>query len=122
MKLDFKANTPDAADKLIAHAQPFSAKSINLSVNVSGQAKDGGSVNFLASNLRHNSALKPIDFAKRLLRGADEGAKFEAIMALSFGDDGVKDTTSRFQQVQDQTTDDVSFMAEFGEESEEEGK
>ena len=70
MKLDFKANTPDAADSLISYAQPFGAKSINLSVNVSGQAKDGGYVNFAAGNLRHNSAIKPIDFAKRLLRGA----------------------------------------------------
>jgi hypothetical protein len=40
-------------------------------------------------------------------------------MALNFGDDGMKDATSRFQQVQDQATDDVSFTAEFGEESEE---
>ena len=122
MKLDFKANTPDAADSLIVNAQPFGAKFINLSVNASGQAKDGGYVNFAASNLKHNSALKPIDFAKRLLRGADEGAKFEAIMALNFGDDGMENATSRFQQVRDQATDDVSFTAEFGEESEAEGK
>lgn len=121
LKLSFRANNPDVANELIAYAQPFSAKSINLSVNVGGQAKDGGTVNFAASNLKHNSALKPIELAKTLLRVINEGAKFEAKMDLGFGDDGVKNSTSRFQQVHDQKVDGLSFAAEFGPETEGEG-
>jgi len=117
LSLKFKADSAQAAGKLIACAQPFGAQSLTLSVKASGQLKDGGMVNLVVSNVKHNSPLKPIEVAKKLLRAAQDGGMFSAELVLDFGGQPASDTAAKFEQAQTQAVDGVGLEARFGAES-----
>lgn len=120
LSLRLKASSPPAAGKLIACAQPFGAQSLTLSVRASGLLKDGGQVNFAVSNVKHNTPLKPIDVAKKLLRATQEGSTFSAELVLDFGGIPIGNTAAKFEQAQAQAVDGVGLEARFGAESESE--
>jgi hypothetical protein len=113
-KLTLKAASPETAKTLIALAQPFGAQALTLSVVASGNAKDGGMINFAANNLKHNHPLKPIDLAATLCRAMDGQASFNASLALDFGEPGSADSAPRLEQARDNASPDVSLSAEFG--------
>jgi len=119
LSIRLKADTVQAAGKLIAYAQPFGAQSLTLTVRASGPLKDGGQVNFVVSNVKHNSPLKPIDVAKKLLRATQEGGTFLAELVLDFGGTPISGTAARFEQAQAQAVDGVGLEARFGAESRE---
>jgi hypothetical protein len=54
--------------------------------------------------------------AKRMLRAAKDGAKFEATLVMDF-DDGVNDTTSKFEQARDIALTGLDVSAKFGKEN-----
>ena len=116
MEMTLKTKHTDNANKLLACAQPFGAKSLTLSVIASGELKDGGMVNFAANNLKVNSPLKPIDMATRMLRAATDDAKFEASLVMKF-DEGVNDTAPKFEQARDIALTGVDVSAKFGKEN-----
>ena len=120
LSLKLTADNTQAAGKLIACAQPFGAQSLTLSVQASGPLKNGGQVNFVVSNVKHSSPLKPIEVAKKLLRATQEGAIFSAVLALDFGDTPVSEAAAKFQQAQAQAVEGVGLEAKFGVESEDE--
>lgn len=115
--LRLKSGKIDAAKTLAGLAQPFGAKSLTLSVIASGALKDGGNINFAASNLRHNHPLKPLETVATLLRAMADGASFEAELNLDFGESGLTDSASKFQQASQRAADDIGLNAEFGKET-----
>lgn len=116
LSLKLKADSVQAAGKLIACAQPFGAQSLTLSVQASGQLKDGGQVNFVVSSVKHNTPLKPIEIAKKLLRATHDGGMFSAVLALDFGSTPVSGAAAKFEQAQ--AADGVGLEARFGAELE----
>ena len=117
LKLVLKAAKPDTAKTLIALAAPLSAKSLALTVKTGGEVKDGGTVQFMAENLKHNSALKPIEAAATLHRALKaEGATFETEMALDFGEAGLSGAAVKLANAKDQVAEDVAVLATFGKE------
>jgi len=115
-KLTLKIDNIDFCNKLMVCAQPFNAESIKLSVIASGKLKDGGSINFKVDNVKFNSSLKPIDIAKRMLRGTADNPIFKAELVLDFESSGAMKTGSKFAQVREHGLNDVKLSAEFGEE------
>ena len=116
VSLKLKANSADAANVLIACAQPFGAQSLAITVQASGQLKDGGTLNFLVANAKHNNPLKPIAEAQKLLRAMQDGSTFSAALTLDFGGQAMQDTAAHFAQAQGQSTE-VSLEADFGPEA-----
>ena len=84
MKLELRAPTPAVAATLATLAQPLGADSLTVSVNISGDAKDGGSVNFDATNLKLNHPTKPLAIAQTLFNSLSDGCTYEAIVSLTF--------------------------------------
>lgn len=84
LKLKLRAPTPAVAATLATLAQPLGADSITVSVNISGDSKDGGSVNFDATNLKLNHPTKPLAIAQTLFNSLTEGCTYDAIVSLTF--------------------------------------
>ncbi len=116
LELTLKIRQTRAANKLLVCAQPFRAQEQTLSVLVSGELKDGGTLNFAAKNLKVNSALKPIDTAQRLLRAATDDATFETTLTLTFDSEGAEDTSSTFATAATIGFTDIHIAAKFGRE------
>lgn len=114
--LQLIANTAEAADRLLACAQPFGAHTLTLAVQVSGVLKEGGQVNFMVSEVKHNHPLNPLDMTKKLLRGTADGGALNATLTLHF-DVPQPDTAVKFQQAQAQSVLGLTINAQFGEES-----
>ena len=88
VQLHLVAAAPADSATLTSLSQPFGANIISLSVTVSGTLKDGGSINFAASNLKPNHPAKPLAIAQTLYNAMGEGATYEADLALGFGPEG----------------------------------
>lgn len=117
LSLTFKTQNSEAASKLIACAQPFGAQSLTLTVQASGQVESGGQFNFLVSNVKHNSALKPIDVAVRLLRATPDGGTFQAALVLDFGGMPLGHAATKFEQARARAVEGIVLEARFGSES-----
>ena len=50
-QLQFSTSLPSAASRLLAIAQPLGATSVSLSINLGGDAKDSGHINFKISEV-----------------------------------------------------------------------
>jgi hypothetical protein len=88
LRLDLTASTPAAAQTLVGLAQPLGAAALSLSVNVGGQLKDSGTINFAASGLKPAHPTKPLTVAQTLFNAMTEGATYEAVLTLDFGPQG----------------------------------
>ena len=114
--LQLKATQPETAKTLMQLAQPFGAKTLRLRVDAGGPLKDGGTVQFLADGIKHNSPLKPIDTAAMLRRGMSDEGSFEASLSLDFGEGGLPGAASKLEQAQQAANESVQIEAEFGQE------
>jgi hypothetical protein len=77
-----------AASALLNLAQPFGAESLSLSATVGGTLKEGGTINFAASDLKPNHPIKPLPTAQTLFNALGEGAGYESDLSLNFGSSG----------------------------------
>ena len=84
LKLELRAPAPAVAATLATLAQPLGADSLTVSVTVSGDAKDGGSVNFAATDLKLNHPTKPLNIAQTMFNSLTDGCAFEAVLCLIF--------------------------------------
>ena len=100
LKLELRAPTPVVAATLATLAQPLGADSLAVSVNLSGDAKDGGSVNFDANSLKLNHPTKPLSIAQTLFNSLSDGCHYEAIVSLTFapGRTGMAPALENLQQ------------------------
>ena len=84
LRLELRAPAPAVAATLATLAQPLGADSLTVSVALSGAAKDGGSVNFAANDLKLNHPAKPLAMAQTLFNSLTDGCNYEAIVCLLF--------------------------------------
>lgn len=85
VSLELTASSPAEAAGLIGLAQPLGAESLELSVTVSGVARDGGSISFSAQGVKHNHPTRPLQVAQTIHTALLDGASYEAILKLKFG-------------------------------------
>jgi hypothetical protein len=85
VELRIEAQSPAVAAGLLALVQPLGADSLALSVNVSGNLKDGGTMNFAAEGVKPTHATKPLPMAQTIFTALGDGATYEAGLALQFG-------------------------------------
>jgi hypothetical protein len=118
-KLELKATTPEAADKLLNLAQPFGANSKALELTLSGNLKDGGRVCFTVNDAKINCSIKPLEIATKLWRAVEEedGLKnFQATITMIFEGEGKTSATDQLRNAEQSANADISIFAKFGEE------
>jgi hypothetical protein len=114
LELQLISKTPADAAALAGHAQPLGADSITLAVTVSGRAKDGGMLNFSASEVKLNNPTKPLSIAQTLFNSIEEGgATFETVLKLKFGPSGRTGLADQIQSVIDSLPGGINPRAVF---------
>ena len=113
IELRLTARSPASADTLAALAQPLGAESLALTVSVGGNLKDGGKINFLASDVRLSHPIKPLATARTIFNALAEGASYEAHLRLRFGASGRAGMTEAFKQMQAAAPEDLSVWGRF---------
>ncbi len=113
LELRLTAPAPASADALAALAQPLGAETLALTVSVGGSLKDGGKINFLASDLRLNHPIKPLPIARTIFNSLVEGAAYETQLRLRFGALGRAGLTEALKQMQASAPDDLSVWGRF---------
>jgi hypothetical protein len=114
LELALTASTPVAAQSLITLAQPLGAESLSLSVTVSGEARDGGRIDFAARDLRLSHPLKPLELGGKLQAALADGSLYEARLRLGFGSSGRHGVGPALQDAREKAPDDVTIEATFG--------
>lgn len=113
--LTLRTTDQNAADRLIAVAQPFGADALWLTILATGKLTDGGEINFAVNEARHNNQLKPIELARKMLRAVQpSSASFSAELKLELPGRGLPDSGPRFEQAQAKAGPNVQLTAEFG--------
>lgn len=113
LELRLTAATPAAAAQLLTLAQPLGAESISLSVSVGGGLKDGGDMNFAASNLKPNHPTRPLQIAQTIFNALAEGAMYQAELRLDFGRDGRTGLESALQKLAEDAPEGLTLRATF---------
>jgi len=113
LKLELIAHSPVEAQSLLALAQPFGSESISLSVDISGDLKDGGKTNFRMEDVKPTHGLKPLEIAQRLYTATLEGAIYEAILVLGFGAAGRTGLEAQFRKASEDAPDGIALNADF---------
>jgi hypothetical protein len=85
LELVLVARTASAANALPVLAQPLSADSVGLSVNVSGTLKDGGTATLAVNDVKPSHPIRPLVIAGTLANAIGDGGTFEAEFKLGFG-------------------------------------
>ena len=111
--VELKATDIQAAKQLYSIALPLSAHSLRLSVSLSGQASEGGQVNFSVEGLKHNHPLKPLDVAATMLHSLHQAVSFEATLHLDFGEAGQTDCQAKLQQAREAAGGSVAITVQF---------
>jgi hypothetical protein len=88
LELRLIATNPAAAAMMLNLAQPLGAETVTLSVSVGGPLKDGGTMNFAASDVKPSNPLKPLAIAQGIFNSIADAASYEAVLMLRFGTAG----------------------------------
>jgi len=112
VKLTLAAKAPAAADMLLVLGQPLGADQLALSVDLSGDLKDGGFLAFAVQDVKPGHPTEPLQTARSFYRALADGATFEASLVLHFGQgrDGMDGVLS---QLAEKASETVSVKAEF---------
>ncbi len=113
LDLKLTARTPAAAGALIALVQPLGADSIALSLSVTGQLKDGGSMNYAATGVKPNHPTKPLIVAQTIFNALADGSQYEAVLEMGFGAAGRTGLESQLESLSESAPEDVSPLALF---------
>lgn len=97
---------------LLTLAQPFGAATAQLGVTVSGSAKEGGTINFKATDLKPNHAIQPLKLGQTLFNALADGRQFEAVLALALTS-AQADWGEALLQAADQAPAEVQPVAQF---------
>lgn len=115
VQLQLRVPNPVTANKLLALAQPLGAAGLTLDVTVTGPLKDGGTMNFLAGEVKPTHPAKPLFMAQTIYNSIDaESVSYEATLSLNFGEGGRQAMQALLQQAADKAPEDVSLEARFG--------
>jgi hypothetical protein len=113
LKLELIAHSPVEAQSMLSLAQPFGAESISLSVDVSGDLKDGGKTYFRMEDVRPVHGLKPLEISQRLYTATAKGSHYEAILSLDFGASGRTGLDAQFRKASEDAPDGIALNADF---------
>ncbi len=113
VELHLLATTPATAATLLSLAQPLGADTLTLSVTVGGGLKDGGTLNFAASDLKPTHPTKPLSVAQTLFNALGEGASYEADLTLKFGPAGRTGLEEQLRTLAEGASEGVMFRATF---------
>lgn len=114
LELHLVATTPGDAAALPALIQPIGADSLSVSVTVGGILKDGGMMNFAASDTKLNHPAKPLAIAQTIFNSlADLDRTFEMDLKLTFGPAGRTGLDAQLQQLCESVPDQVTVRATF---------
>jgi hypothetical protein len=113
LELRLIARTPSAAATLAGLAQPLGADGLSLSIQVGGNLKDSGKMNFAASDVGLNHPTKPMNTAQTIFNALNEAASYETTLKLSFGAAGRTNMKDLLQSVKDNAPDGVQVLARF---------
>jgi len=108
------ADKAAVASNLAALAQPFGADSLRYSLTVGGNLRDGGSMNFSASDVKTTHATKPLEIAQRIGNALADGGTYEVELVLQFGPTGRSGMRSYLEQLQKDQPDELRVNARFG--------
>jgi hypothetical protein len=112
--LTLDASTPTVAETLAGIAQPLGADQLVLDVTVSGDLKSGGTASFAVQGVKLNSPVKPLESARTLFNGMQEGMSYGARLALAFKEPGRFGLKPQLEAAADKAGDDVTPSATFG--------
>ena len=115
VQLRLKAITPSAAQQLIPIAQPLSANALSMEVSLSGEVKDGGTVNLIVSGIHATHQMKPLEIAQKLHTSLKEGCDFQADLLMEFGAAGRAGLAEQLKEIADKAPNDISPEALFEE-------
>lgn len=114
-QLQFSTGLPLAASRLLAIAQPLGATSVSLSINLGGDAKDSGHINFKISEVKPTHPLKPLSLAGTLYNALEpDSVEYEVTLSLSFQQALSPAALSALQQLVSVGTPDIEPRATFG--------
>ncbi|MEE9166548.1 MAG: DUF499 domain-containing protein [Candidatus Neomarinimicrobiota bacterium] len=112
-----KTNDVEAMSRLPSVAQPLSARTVRLTINMSGDLKDGGFLNFSLERIKPEHALKPLQKAAGFARNLRPEYDFEAKLELDFrsndGQKGRSNMEGPLQQAHGQADDLIEVEFRF---------
>jgi len=113
VRLVLIAETPTTAASLISLAQPLGAESLSLTVYVSGDLKDSGSINLSINRVKPHHPTKPLAIAQTIFNALDESASYESMLELEFGRDGRTGLRDLLRQMADDAPEGIRPKADF---------
>ncbi len=113
LELRLIAKSPVGAGNLVALSQPLGAESLALSVTVSGELRDSGTVSFAANALKPTHPTKPLQIAQTLFNALGEGATYEAELALRFGPAGRTGLEAQLRALAEYAPEGLTPRAQF---------
>lgn len=113
VELQLVARTPAAAAVMLTLAPPLSAETLTLSVSAGGPLKDGGSMNFAASDVKPSNPLKPLTIAQGIFNSVGDGATYEAMLTLRFGAAGRTGMDAALEELAAKAPDELTVRAVF---------
>jgi hypothetical protein len=113
IELRLVAQNPSLASMLSTLVQPLGADSITANVTVSGALKDGGSMNFVADEVKITHPAKPFQIAQVIFNSAGEGVGYEAQLSVRFKSPGRSNLTESLKLLAADTAPDVRPIAFF---------
>jgi hypothetical protein len=113
LELRVIAKSPSDAATLPGLVQPLSADQLMMSTTASGTLKDGGGMDFAATNVKLNHPTKPLTIAQTIFNALAEGGTYEVEFELTFGSAGRTGLKDQLQQARDAAPDTLSVRAMF---------
>jgi len=114
LELRLIAHKPADAQPMISQVQPVGADTLSLSITTGGNLKDGGTMNFAASDVKPTHPAKPMQTAQTVFNSLQEGSDFEAVFKLGFGAAGRTGMAHALQVLCDNVPEDIKVSAKFG--------
>lgn len=113
LELRLLARTPVEAGNLVGLSQPLGAETLSLSVTVSGELRDSGTISFAANELKPTHPTRPLQIAQTLFNALAEGATYEAELALRFGPAGRTGLEGQLQALAEAAPEGIIPRAQF---------
>jgi hypothetical protein len=113
LELKLRASSPSAAQSFATLAQPLGADALALTINLSGDFKDGGNINLAFNDVRVNHATRPLATTQTLFNALRDGSLFEAELSLTFGPQGRTGLSGALANMAESAADSITPWAQF---------
>jgi len=114
VKMEITSRDPASAKELVALVQPLGAEAVSLTVSTGGPLKDGGTMNYAASDVKPSHPARPLEVARGVFSSLAEESEYEAKFALDFGQAGRAEMREALERLREEAPDGVKVSAKFG--------